>query len=220
MSKYDSLFENGYYIGDLEEIGVNMNEFNQICNEVYSIASNNMEENFKYQHLISDLPHRINVSEIEERKLYVKNNPEISVISSCYLLNNNINTKHLYYYFKNVVINFIPNVFPNLNKDNITIHDSIQMYQDGDYQNAHTDGHVGECVVIIYFSNPSKYNNTGKLEFLEGSFPENVVIDSVNPILGKFSILELTNHNIRHRVQIVMGDFIRFSFLGQIGRLG
>jgi len=218
MSKYDSLFKKGYYIGDLEEMDVNMDEFNKIRNEMYSFI-NDKEKYFNYFNIVNDdVPDTIPYKEREFRLKWLNENPDIKPYNSSNNLNRTNETVEYFNYFRELVKNFIQKVYPELTPNKINVNDIIQMYQDGDFQNAHSDGHVGDCVVIVYFSDPSKYNNTGKLEFLEGPYPENV-IDSVNPIVGKFSIFELTNHNIRHRVQKVTGDFIRFSFLGQVGRL-
>jgi len=218
MSKYNSLFEKGYYIGDLEEMDVNMDEFNKICNGIYSFM-NDKEKYFDYFNIVNnDMEHRIPYKERELRLKWLNENPDIKPYNSANNLNRSIETIEYFNYFRELVKNFIQKVYPELTPDKINVNDVIQMYQNGDFQNAHSDGHVGDCVVIIYFSDPSKYNNTGKLEFLEGPYPENVV-NSVDPIVGKFSIFELTKHNIRHRVQEVTEDFIRFSFLGQVARL-
>ena len=219
MSKYDSLFEKGYYIGDLSEFSVNMDELIEKCNQIYLFA-NDKEKYFDYFNIIDDkMPHRIPYNQREERLNYIKENLQGSIpYNSANNLNRGVETNNYFNYFRELVKNFIQNVYPELTPDKINVNDVIQMYQEGDYQHAHSDGHVGDCVVIIYLSDPSKYNNTGKLEFLEGPYPENV-IDSVDPVLGKFTIFELTKHNIRHRVQMVTDDFLRFSFLGQVRRL-
>jgi len=219
MSKYDSLFEKGYYIGDISEFSVNMDELTEKCKQIYSFVDNK-EKYFDYFSIIDDkMPHRIPYSQKEERLKYIKENLDGFVpYNSANNLNRSIETNEYFNYFRELVKNFVQNVYPDLTPDKIGVNDVIQMYQEGDFQNAHSDGHVGDCVVIIYLSDPSKYNNTGKLEFLEGPYPESV-IDSVDPVLGKFTIFELTKHNIRHRVQMVTDDFIRFSFLGQVRRL-
>jgi hypothetical protein len=92
------------------------------------------------------------------------------------------------------------------------------MYQDGDYQQSHFDGHIDLCVFILYFSDPSTYNYTGRLQIVEGKSPEKI-IDMVDPINGKFAIFDTVNHNPEHRVEKVTGDFKRFSFLGQLSVL-
>ena len=217
MSKYNSLFEKGYYIGNLEDIITDIDEFKEKCNKLYSFLDDK-KKYFQYFNIIDDsMSHNIPYVEREERIKYVNDN-ELKPYNSANNLIRSRETIDYFDYFRNIVENFVQNVYPDLTPDKIGVNDVIQMYQEGDFQNAHSDGHVGDCVILIYLSDPSKYNNTGKLEFLEGPYPENV-IDSVDPIFGKYTIFELTEHNIRHRVEKVTGDFIRFSFLGQVRRL-
>lgn len=215
MSKYDSLFKNGYYFGDLSEMSFDVDEYNKKCKEIMAFADDK-EKYFEYFSIVNDkLPHRIPYSEREERLNYIKNNPPIEPFNSANNLKHTSETTPYIRYFTDIVYDFIPKVYPHLTKDMLGINGGIQMYQDGDYQQSHFDGHIDLCVFLLYFSDPSTYNNTGRLQIVEGKAPEKI-IDMVDPINGKFAMFDTVNHNPEHRVEMVTGDFKRFSFLGQL----
>jgi Rps23 Pro-64 3,4-dihydroxylase Tpa1-like proline 4-hydroxylase len=215
MSKYDSLFENGYYFGDLSEMSFDMDVYNQKCKEVIAFADDK-ERYFDYFSIVNNtLPHRIPYTEREERLEYIKSQPDITPFNSANNLKHNNETTPYIRYFTDLVFDFIPNVYPHLTKNMLGINGGIQMYQDGDYQQSHFDGHIDLCVFLLYFSDPSTYNYTGRLQIVEGKSPEKI-IDMVDPINGKFAMFDTVNHNPEHRVEMVTGDFKRFSFLGQL----
>ena len=79
MSKYNSLFEKGYYIADFEDLSINIEEFKKICNEVYSFMDNK-EKYFEYFSIVDkDMPHRIPYVEREERLKYIKENQKKTI---------------------------------------------------------------------------------------------------------------------------------------------
>lgn len=217
MSKYDSLFEKGYYFGDLSEMSVDMDEFNQKRKEIYKFAENK-EKYFEYFNIFNDLPHRIPYSERENRLNIIKQYPHLDPFNSANNLLSTDETKPYLNYFTDLVFDFIPKVYPHITRDMLGINPSIQMYQDGDFQQAHFDGHIDLCVFLLYFSEPSTYNNTGRLQIYEGRDSFNI-IDMVDPISGKFAIFDTVNNDPKHRVEKVTGDFKRFSFLGQLSNL-
>jgi len=210
-------FSQGYYNGVLEDLNADSTELNQRIQEIYSFASD-MNKNFEYFNIAESLPHRIPYAQKAERLQYLQDHPEILYCNSSNILIENEETSSTLLYFKNLIQDFIPSVYPDLTSDKITTSYSIQMYEEGDFQAEHTDDHVGDCVVIVYLSDPSTYNNSGQIQFLDPA-PSDNVIDAFNPVLGNFIMLELTEHNPRHRVQRVTGDFKRFSFLAQVRRL-
>ena len=214
MSKYDSLFEKGYYFGDLSEMSFDMDEYNKKCKEVMAFADDK-EKYFDYFSIVNDtLPHRIPYTEREERLNYLKNNQPIYPFNSANNLKHISETTPYIRYFTDIVYDFIPKVYPHLTKNMLKINPGIQMYQDGDHQQPHFDGHIDLCVFILYFSDPSTYNYTGRLQIVDKT-PENIV-DMVDPINGKFAMFDTVNHNPEHKVEKVTGDFKRFSFLGQL----
>jgi Rps23 Pro-64 3,4-dihydroxylase Tpa1-like proline 4-hydroxylase len=217
MSKYDSLFEKGYYFGDTSEMSFDMDEYNKKCKEIFTYLDDK-EKYFEYFNIAPDLPHRIPYTEREDRLNFLKTKPNIDPFNSANNLVHTDETRKYMYYFRDQIMKFIPNIYPDLDVNTLTMNPGIQMYQDGDFQQAHFDGHIGLCVVILYFSDPSNYNYTGRLEILESRYSD-TVIDKIDPIDGKFAIFDTVHNNVKHRVEKVTGDFKRFSFLGQIAKL-
>jgi hypothetical protein len=215
MGKWDSLFEKGYYIGDLEELQLDMEEFNTITNDIIKF-SNNKDAHFLVQNVTSEpnLPHRILVSEEKERNDFTIRNG-IDVICYNYALENNEENIHCFLYLDRIAKDIVPRIFNGFTSDNIKVNTGILLYERGHYQFPHSDGHVGECVIIIYFSDPLTYNGSGKLNILK-PFPESGIIESMDPIRGKYIILEQMSHNVRHEVEKVTGNFKRFGFLAQV----
>ena len=80
-------------------------------------------------------------------------------------------------------------------------------YLEGDKLSAHTDAHAGDdCVLILYLSNDVWDNNGGLLKI-------NDTDDLCKPIRGNFSLIDLTNSDVRHEVTEVTGNFRRYSYL-------
>lgn len=215
MGKWDSLFEKGYYIGDLSELEIDMEEFDRITSDAINL-SKNKAKHFSVQSVSSDprLPHRISIEEEIERISFAKDEG-IDVICYNYLLDPNDENEFCFEYLNSLIRGIVPRIFTGFNKDDIKISPGVLLYENGHYQDPHSDGHVGECVIIIYFSDPSTYNGSGKLNILK-PFPEVGIIESMDPIKGKYIILEQMNHDVRHEVEMVTGDFKRFGFLAQV----
>ena len=215
MGKWDSLFENGYYIGNLSDLSLDMDEFNLVTNQIIEF-SKDKHKHFLVQCVTSDpkLPHRIPVIEEEDRSSIVKSKG-IDVICYNYSLESNFENEHCLKYLDRITKDIVPKIFAGFTSDNIKVNTGILLYEKGHYQWPHSDGHVGECVIIIYFSDPSTYNGSGKLNILK-PFPESGILESMDPIKGKYIILEQIRHNVRHEVEMVTGDFKRFGFLAQV----
>ena len=84
--------------------------------------------------------------------------------------------------------------------------DFIQCYVNGEKLNPHTDSHNNAtCALVIYLSNDHYDNNGGLLNLTH-------IKESCAPLRGTYSLLDLTQHNIRHEVTEVTGNFRRFSY--------
>lgn len=215
MGKWDNLFKNGYHIGDLSELSLDMEEFDRITNEIIEF-SKDKEKNFLVQSVSGDpsLPHQIPVSE-EENRSNIAKTKGIDIICYNYVLKSNPGNLHCLNYLDKIIRDIVPKIFAGFNPNSIAINKGVLLYEKGHYQWPHSDGHVGECVIIIYFSDPSTYNGSGKLNILK-PFPESGILESMDPIKGKYIILEQINHDVRHEVEKVTGDFKRFGFLAQV----
>lgn len=218
MEKWDSLFEKGYYIGDLEELSIDMEEFDRITEEIIGF-SEEKEKHFLVQSVTGEphLPHKIRIEEEAERVNFTKSNG-INAICYNYLLDRNPENNYCFEYLDRIIKDIVPEIFTGFTRDNIKISSGVLLYENGHYQDPHSDGHIGGCVIIIYFSDPSAYNGTGKLNLLK-PFPEEGILESMDPVKGKYIILEQLNHNVRHEVEMVTGDFKRFGFLSQVKKI-
>ena len=219
MSKYQKLFDDGYFFGKIDDLGIDMDDFVKITNQIINKSESEFEANYVYTQQAENLPYSIDISEVSERKKYLENNLHIKPISSSYQMKNKDDNKHFFEYFRRMIENFIPNVFEDLNKNNIGINDSIQLYKNGDFLNPHTDNHVGNCVMIIYFSKNENYNDSGKLNMVNDGVGDFKILDSLDPVIGNYSLFELKTHNKRHEVAKVYGDFERYAYLAQIKKI-
>lgn len=215
MSKWDSLFEKGYYIGDLSELQIDMEEFDRITRDIIEF-SKDKDQHFYVQSVTSypGLSHKIGMSEEIERNLFIEDN-KIDIVCYNYAMESNEDNMYCFDYIDRITKDIVPKIFTGFTRENIKTNLGILLYENGHIQAPHSDGHVGECVIIIYFSDPSTYNGSGKLNIL-GSFPENEILESMDPIKGKYIIFEQLSHNVRHEVEMVTGDFKRFGFLAQV----
>lgn len=215
MAKWESLFERGYIFGDIKDLPVDMGEFNVMTQRIIGLAEEK-EKYFQFQNVVpnTDLPHRIRVEEGPERIKFLEEN-DLKAICSNYVMEHIPETKEYLDYLRDLAKQIIPTIFAGFTEENIRINPGVLLYESGHYQEPHSDGHVGECVLMIYFSDPSTYNGSGKLNIAK-PFPEQDIVDSIDPIWGKYVILEQINHNVRHEVEKITGDFKRFGFLAQV----
>lgn len=216
MIDINKFMETGYYFGDSSEIFSDSNEFNLICDNVTNLDLT--DGNFwECQYFISTtewyiaeelkektLPHSIPLSKVSERKRFVDEN-DLEVISKTFIQKSHTNllTKEIEY-FKKYCTLYTEKVY---NTKYSAFHQSIQCYVDGDKLDPHTDSHNGsDCVLILYLSNDEWNEAGGTLRITENG-------DTCKPIRGKFSLLDLTKHDVRHEVTEVKGEFRRYSYL-------
>jgi GDP-L-fucose synthase len=113
-------------------------------------------------------------------------------------------------YFQKLVEGFVFDLYPDL-KDNILHQDAFTIYENGDHITPHNDGEnqARYCVVLIYLSHESDYdNNGGKLVVSE--FGKDF---ELNPVRDNFAMLDFTLNNPNHSVTPVSGDFKRLTYI-------
>jgi hypothetical protein len=217
MNRYESLLTNGYYIGNLNEIVTDMQEFDSYIVRIKKTFTDCIEDNYIYRNVIQMHPEYsmfVELKDLDERREIIKkNNYSIgqqwyeSVSSTAELLN-------CKYYFQDIVKNFITIPYPSLNRttNNIRYNDSFTVFTPGDFIENHIDGQdlARLCVVLIYLSDPNDYNDGGG-EFV---LPDNNI--TLLPLKGKYVILDFTKNNVRHAVNVVKNNFLRYSYIGFI----
>lgn len=206
MIDVDSYLTKGYHFGDVTDIFENIDEFNLICDQICNIPSD--EKHWNCQFVVGCdtdefTPHLIPMSLKEDRKSRAAKQ-NLEVLQCAYSLNRSSNVSHFFDYFQQHSNEFLKKIYQNKVGDGGN--DFIQCYVNGDKLNPHTDNHnESTCALVIYLSNDTYDNSGGLLNLIESG-------KSCVPTRGTYSLLDLTQHNLRHQVTEVTGDFRRFSY--------
>ena len=97
----------------------------------------------------------------------------------------------------------------------VKIKKSGLIHENGDFIEPHTDGNnLGRlCVILAYLSDIEDYNDGGgKLIIRDKDNNTHEVL----PVKGNYVMLDFTNHNINHAVEVVKNDFERYCYLSFI----
>jgi hypothetical protein len=213
--KVRDLIETGYYFGKIEELGVNMDEFNQ--NIIPVVESAETKEDYLYRFDYRNFsefggPYEPSITkeEIPLREEFVKNN-NLEIVQkwweSIKFTGDLSKSKD---YFKKIVEDYVTKIYPEL-KDNIEHQMAFTIYEDGDCITPHNDGEnrARKCVILIYLSDEKDYiNGGGELVVMEGGDTKSLV-----PTKGNFSLLDFTHNNPNHAVNPVKNGFRRLAFI-------
>ena len=102
--------------------------------------------------------------------------------------------------------------YPNLLiKKQIT--GGFTLYEDGHFIANHKDGNNSGrvCVIIMYLSSESEYNNDGGGELVIKTNSDKEY--TIKPILGTFSLLDFSESDVHHQVNMVKNGFKRYAFI-------
>lgn len=213
--KVRDFIDAGYYFGKVEEMGVNIDEFNKHIIPV--IKSAETKEDYLYRYEYKNFSQfegvykpSITKDEIEERNQFIKDN-NLEVVQKWWESVNftgNLSTSKDY--FKKIVEDYVVKIYPEL-KDNIEHQMAFTIYEDGDHITRHNDGEnrARKCVILIYLSDEKDYiNGGGELVVMEGGD-----VKSLIPTRGNFSMLDFTHNNPNHSVNSVKNGFRRLAFI-------
>lgn len=206
------LLNNGYYIGDLKEIIDNEEEFSQYANKVKFCFHNNLHH-FQYRNVVRMHPEysmHVSIQDIAERRRLIEEN-KYSIGQQWYeSLGSGEEIYSSQQYFQKIIKKIIPNFYPELSleKNNFRFNDTFTVFSSGDFIEPHRDGlNLGRlCVILIYLSEESEYNNSGGVFRI----PEKNV--ELLPVKGKYAVLDFTQHNLKHEVTTVKEGFYRFTY--------
>jgi len=194
MKDYSVIFSQGFVFGNLNEFTINYDEFLTMCEKVRDKAiPENKEKNFDYT-----------------------NRPALRN----YILKKEYN-EDIYQYFRDITLQIMSEIAPEYNyipTTNGHFGDLISLMEKSGFSGPHRDGNVGELTMLIYLSDVSCYNGSGKLSFLEKTGRKRMNIETSDPIEGNYTIMETNIHNLPHRVEVVDGDFKRLVYVGRIKR--
>ena len=225
---FSSLFENGYYIGDLNEILLkNKLKFTKNIDMIKELSKDKCRY-YNYRHAVAgaeNLPRIIPLSGIAERRRVVEE-LGLEVHQQWAELFDTVGVD-VCTVFHELIDSFITEIYPEVSPDkgNIDYRSNITFYEDGDFISNHRDGdNPGRlCAILIYLSSPEDYNDGGGQLAVSNAanmnevLPENATL--VLPLKGKYVILDFTKHDVWHSVDPVKNGFKRFAYLGFVYNL-
>lgn len=200
----EQFYKDGYYIGN---ITFDDEKFNAAYDEILTLS---VDKSAHYQYVQSvfgrgDLPHLIDIADMDTRMELITN--ENLIVTQQWYQMSGYKHSSIVNYFSSVVEDFIFDVYPELNVNNIGHDASISLYENGDFINEHQDGfNQGRlCAILIYLTDIKEYNNGGGELIINNT--------SVIPVKGTYAIIDFTKNNPFHAVNPVKNNFRRFCFL-------
>lgn len=205
----------GYYIGDLSELVDDISEFNRHTKILEEVFETDKENNFIYRNVVKQHPEYsmfVDLKDLPARRKLIYYN-QYGIGQQWYeSMNATPKLTPSKHYFQDILNKFIPTVYNELSvdKNNIEYRDNFSVFTEGDFIEPHVDGqNKGRlCVVLIYMSEPSAYN--------ENSGGELVITNNdlvVSPIKGRFVLLDFTKHDHNHEVKVVKNNFNRYTYI-------
>jgi len=207
---FNQIFTDGLHVGKTDNLIKNKDEYKSTIDKLKSIPLT--EENYSCRYQIIDTVNHdslLKLSQIEERDMLVREN-NLTVFQKWFTINHSYQIELLKSYFREEIRGMILKLYPDLN-DGAEFSDTFTLYTDGDFILPHADGeNVGRrCVIIIYLSDISDYNDGG------GNFVgyQNNGEIYVTPTSDNFVILDFTKGNPEHWVTPVKNGFKRYSYI-------
>jgi len=216
----NDLLVEGAYVGDMMDF-INDDEYNEMLTinekvKEYSITNRDTELYCRY--MISDYEydyaHRIPLSEVEARDLFIKNN-NLKVFQKWfeYKMKQELGEPNYTDFFMNICKRILNSFYPDIEIDYDGGFGGYTLYEDGHFIIDHKDGNnVGRvCVIIIYLSSELEYNNDGGGELVIKTNSDKEY--TIKPILGTFSLLDFFQNDVHHQVNMVKNGFKRYAFI-------
>jgi Rps23 Pro-64 3,4-dihydroxylase Tpa1-like proline 4-hydroxylase len=214
--------DEGAYVGNIMDF-INDDEYNEMLSVIekvkeYSVVNRDTELYCRYQLRLveDDYEHRIPLSEVEVRDSYVKDN-NIKIFQKWleFKVKNKPGEPNCNDFFINICKKILNHFYPNVEVNYGSGFGGFTLYEDGHFIIDHKDGNnVGRlCVIIIYLSPESEYDADG------GGGGELVIKTNsqkqytIKPILGTFTLLDFSENDIFHEVNMVKNGFKRYAFI-------
>ena len=206
------LFDNGFYVGNLDEIISDKETLNEKIENLKSLSTNKQYYSARFDYnLDNDEPrYKISINEEEyvEREKFVTENNRNTVQKWWESTNPVFN--ELKEYFNEEVVKYLKKIYPE-SEGNGSSNSNFTLYENGHFITPHRDGFNKSryCVILIYLSDEKDYNDGGgELVILE-----NGIEVVVPPLKGNFAILDFTRNNANHAVNPVKNDFVRYTYI-------
>ena len=211
--------DEGAYVGKIMDF-INDDEYNKmlsIIDKVKEFSVVNRDTELHCRYMINGegntYEHKIPLKDVESRDSYVKDNNLVTFQKWFeYAIHQKPNEINCHTIFgetsKKILDHFYPNYEINYNSSG-----AFTLYEDGHFIQDHKDGNnPGRvCVIIIYLSSESEYNNDGGGELVIKTNSNKEY--TIKPILGTFSLLDFSESDIFHEVNKVKNGFKRYAFI-------
>jgi Rps23 Pro-64 3,4-dihydroxylase Tpa1-like proline 4-hydroxylase len=215
----NNFLDEGAYVGNIMDF-INDDEYNEMLSVIekvkeYSVV--NRETKLHCRYMINGegdgYKHKIPLNEVESRDSYVKDN-NLVVFQKWfeYRIYQEINDPNYHDIFIKTSKKILDHFYPNY-EINCSSSGEFTLYEDGHFIADHVDGNnPGRvCVIIIYLSSESEYNNDGGGELVIKTNSNKEY--TIKPILGTFSLLDFSESDIHHQVNMVKNGFKRYAFI-------
>ena len=211
--------DEGAYVGQIMDF-INDDEYNKMLSVIekvkeYSVVNRDTELHCRY--MINgegnSYEHKIPLKDVESRDSYVKDN-NLVVFQKWFEFKicQEINEPNYHDIFIKTSKKILDHFYPNY-EINCSSSGEFTLYEDGHFIANHVDGNnPGRvCVIIIYLSSESEYNNDGGGELVIKTNSNKEY--TIKPILGTFSLLDFSESDIFHEVNMVKNGFKRYAFI-------
>ncbi len=212
--------DEGAYVGNIIDFITNdeYNEMLSVIEKVKEYATVNRDTELYCRYMIngddSDYNHKIPLRDVESRDLYIKEN-NFTIFQKWYeySIKSQPGEPDYFDFFKNFCKRILDHFYPNYEINYGARTGGFTLYEDGHFITDHKDGNnVGRvCVVIMYLSPESEYNNDGGGELVIKTNSQKEY--TIKPILGTFSLLDFSENDIHHQVNMVKNGFKRYAFI-------
>ena len=216
----DKFLDEGGYVGNLMDF-INIDEYNEMLSVIekvkeYSVVNRETELHCRY--MINgeegNYEHRIPLNGIRDRDLYVQQN-NLTIFQKWfeYKIKQVPGDPNYTDFFMNICKRILNYFYPNIEINYNGGFGGFTLYEDGHFIIDHKDGNnVGRvCVIIMYLSSELEYNNDGGGELVIKT--NSNVEYTIKPILGTFSLLDFSENDIHHQVNMVKNGFKRYAFI-------
>jgi Rps23 Pro-64 3,4-dihydroxylase Tpa1-like proline 4-hydroxylase len=209
----NDLLVEGAYVGEIMDF-IDINEFNEMLSVIekvkeYSVVNRDTELHCRYNYTQQEnYLFQTPLNKLEEIDSFVKEN---NLVTTQKWFEFKPNLEYLDYFMgisEKITSFFYPDL---LIRRQIT--GGFTLYEDGHFIANHKDGNnTGRvCVIIMYLSSESEYNNDGGGELVIKTNSDKEF--TIKPILGTFTLLDFTKNNIYHQVNEVKNGFKRYAFI-------
>jgi hypothetical protein len=199
----DHLLKKGYHIGKVDEFIKDPETFQKMIDKLI-LLSEDKKLMYRYRHVIRMHPEfggDCTIDEIDARKKMVQDN-DWTIGQQWYETMQIPENTEIFQFFRDAVAEFVPTLYPELNRNNIRYNDNFTLYENGDFIEHHNDGGYQQnqgrlCVILIYLTDEQDYHDGGGKFILSN----NLYREEVLPLKGNYVMLDFTKHDLFHEVE-------------------